>query len=58
MPEGARFGRPLLYLAALALFLFCAGPVFLSLLGSVIPDQALFSFPADRKSTRLNSSHT
>ena len=47
MPEGARFGRPLLYLAALALFLFCAGPVFLSLLGSVIPDQALFSFPAD-----------
>ena len=47
MPEGARLGRPLLYLAALALFLFSAGPVFLSLLGSVIPDQALFSFPAD-----------
>ncbi|HSA82985.1 MAG TPA: carbohydrate ABC transporter permease [Geminicoccaceae bacterium] len=47
MREGSRLGRPLLYLAALLLFLFCAGPVFLSLLGSVIPDQALFSFPAD-----------
>ena len=47
MAEGMRRGRPLLYLAALALFLFSAGPVFLSLLGSVIPDQALFSFPAD-----------
>jgi ABC-type glycerol-3-phosphate transport system permease component len=47
MPEGARLGRPLLYLAALLLFLFSVGPVFLSLLGSVIPDQALFSFPAD-----------
>jgi ABC-type glycerol-3-phosphate transport system permease component len=47
MAEGTRRGRPLLYLAALALFLFSAGPVFLSLLGSVIPDQALFSFPAD-----------
>jgi len=45
MPERARLGRPLLYLAALALFAFSAGPVFLSLLGSVIPDQALFSFP-------------
>jgi ABC-type glycerol-3-phosphate transport system permease component len=47
MAEGGHLGRPLLYLAALVLFLFCAGPVFLSLLGSVIPDQALFSFPAD-----------
>jgi ABC-type glycerol-3-phosphate transport system permease component len=47
MPERRRLGRPLLYLAALLLFLFSAGPVFLSLLGSVIPDQALFSFPAD-----------
>ena len=47
MPERARLGRPLLYLAALVLFLFSAGPIFLSLLGSVIPDQALFSFPAD-----------
>ena len=47
MPEGRHLGRPLLYLAALLLFVFSAGPVFLSLLGSVIPDQALFSFPAD-----------
>jgi multiple sugar transport system permease protein len=47
MPEARRLGRPLLYLAALLLFVFSAGPVFLSLLGSVIPDQALFSFPAD-----------
>jgi ABC-type glycerol-3-phosphate transport system permease component len=47
MTEGSRLGRPLVYLAALALFLFSAGPVVLSLLGSVIPDQALFSVPAD-----------
>ena len=47
MSERARLGRPLLYVAALVLFLFSAGPIFLSLLGSVIPDQALFSFPAD-----------
>ena len=47
MSERARLGRSLLYVAALLLFLFSAGPVFLSLLGSVIPDQALFSFPAD-----------
>jgi ABC-type glycerol-3-phosphate transport system permease component len=47
MPEGARLSRPLIYLAALCLFAFSAGPVFLSFLGSVIPDQALFSFPAD-----------
>ena len=42
---GRGIGRALLYLAALVLFLFSAGPVFLSLLGSVIPDQALFAFP-------------
>jgi len=47
MTESRHLFRPLLYLAALVLFLFSAGPVFLSLLGSVIPDQALFSFPAD-----------
>ncbi|HET6522139.1 MAG TPA: carbohydrate ABC transporter permease [Geminicoccaceae bacterium] len=40
-------GRVGLYLAAAALFAFCAGPVALSLLGSVIPDRALFSFPPD-----------
>ena len=28
MPERARLGRPLLYLAALVLFLFSAGPIF------------------------------
>jgi hypothetical protein len=37
----------LLYLAAAILFVFSAGPALLSLLGSVIPDQALFSFPPD-----------
>lgn len=36
-----------LYLAAAALFVFSAGPVLLSFLGSIIPDQALFSFPPD-----------
>src|ERR671919_2200587 len=40
-------GRALLYLGALVLFAFSAGPVILSLLGSMIPDQALFSFPPD-----------
>jgi ABC-type glycerol-3-phosphate transport system permease component len=44
---GLGIARALLYLAASLLFLFSAGPVFLSLLGSVIPDQALFSFPPD-----------
>ncbi len=35
----------LIYVAAFTLFVFCAGPVILSLLGSIIPDTALFSFP-------------
>ena len=46
-------GRILLYFAALAVFLFSAGPVALSLLGSVIPDRALFSFPPDWFSSGL-----
>ncbi len=46
-------GRILLYLAALTLFVFSAGPVVLSLLGSVIPDRALFSFPPDWFSSGL-----
>jgi ABC-type glycerol-3-phosphate transport system permease component len=37
----------LLYLAGLLLFLVCAGPVGLSLFASVMPDQAIFSFPPD-----------
>jgi ABC-type glycerol-3-phosphate transport system permease component len=44
---GGRIGRVLLYFGALVLFLFSAGPVLLSLLGSIIPDQALFAFPPD-----------
>ena len=47
MALGGRIARALLYLGALVLFAFCAGPVLLSLLGSVIPDQALFAFPPD-----------
>ncbi len=39
--------KTLLYVAALTLFVFCIGPVFLSLMGSIIPDRALFSFPPD-----------
>jgi ABC-type glycerol-3-phosphate transport system permease component len=34
-----------LHLAALLLFLVCAGPVGLSLFASVVPDQAIFAFP-------------
>lgn len=37
----------LLHLAALILFLCCAGPVALSLFASVVPDQAIFDFPPD-----------
>ena len=37
--------RILIHLAALVLFLFCAGPVGLSLFASIMPDQAIFSFP-------------
>lgn len=52
MRRGA-VGRILLYLAAMTVFLFSAGPVVLSLLGSVIPDRALFSFPPDWFSSGL-----
>ncbi|WP_119303655.1 carbohydrate ABC transporter permease [Dongia deserti] len=37
--------RLLVHLAALLLFLLCAGPIGLSLFASVVPDQAIFSFP-------------
>jgi len=37
--------RSLVHLAALLLFLFCAGPIALSLFASVMPDQAIFGFP-------------
>ena len=46
-------GRILLYSAALTVFLFSAGPVVLSLLGSIIPDRALFSFPPNWFSSGL-----
>ena len=35
----------LIHLAALMLLLVCAGPIALSLFASVMPDQAIFSFP-------------
>ncbi len=37
--------RTLIYVAAAVVFAFCAGPIFLSLVGSLLPDTALFSFP-------------
>jgi multiple sugar transport system permease protein len=37
--------RVALYCAAGLLFLFCAGPIALSLFASVMPDQAIFGFP-------------
>ncbi|UCH27304.1 MAG: carbohydrate ABC transporter permease [Trueperaceae bacterium] len=39
--------RILLYLAAFLVFFFSASPVLISLLGSILPDQAIFSFPPD-----------
>ena len=43
--RASTLNRILLYLAALLVFVFSAGPVLLSLLGSILPDQAIFSFP-------------
>jgi multiple sugar transport system permease protein len=37
--------RIFIYFAAIVLFLFCAGPLALTFLGSIIPDAALLSFP-------------
>ncbi len=37
----------LIHVAAVALFLACVAPVGLSLLASLVPDQAIFSFPPD-----------
>ena len=37
----------LVYLAAVAVMIFSAGPVALSLLGAILPDQSIFSFPPD-----------
>jgi ABC-type glycerol-3-phosphate transport system permease component len=39
--------RVLVHLAALLLLVFCGGPIVIAFLGSIIPDQALFSFPPD-----------
>ena len=39
--------RGLVYLAAVAVMIFSAGPVALSLLGAILPDQSIFSFPPD-----------
>jgi ABC-type glycerol-3-phosphate transport system permease component len=39
--------RMLLHLAAALLFVFCAGPIAMAFLGSILPDQSLFSFPPD-----------
>jgi ABC-type glycerol-3-phosphate transport system permease component len=45
--RGHGWRRLLVYGAALLLFLFCIGPVGLSLFASVMPDQAIFAFPPD-----------
>jgi len=37
--------RVFIYAAAVVLFLFSAGPLFLTLIGGIIPDAALLSFP-------------
>ena len=37
----------LVYTAAAVVLVFSAGPVILSLLGALLPDQAVFSFPPD-----------
>lgn len=40
MPRLKRF---LFYVGALTLFIFCTGPIFLSLLGSIVPERAMFA---------------
>lgn len=45
MSTPRRIGSVLLTLAALVVFVFSAGPVVLALIGSVVPDQAIFAYP-------------
>ncbi len=43
----AAINQTLIYVAAVAVFVFSAGPLILSLFGSILPDQSIFSFPPD-----------
>ena len=47
MRRNHTLGRGLLLFGAFLVFLFSAGPVLLSFLGSIVPDQAIFSYPPD-----------
>ena len=43
----AAINQTLIYMAAVAVFIFSAGPLILSFFGSILPDQSIFSFPPD-----------
>lgn len=43
----AAINQTLIYLAAVTVFVFSASPLILSFLGSILPDQSIFSFPPD-----------
>lgn len=45
MTRARRLGRAFLMLGALLVFVFTAGPVLLAFIGSIVPDQAIFSYP-------------
>lgn len=45
MTRGRDTGRAFLMLGAFLVFLFSGGPVLLSFIGSIVPDQAIFSYP-------------
>jgi len=45
MKRDSRVARTLVAIGAFLVFLFTAGPVILSFIGSIVPDQAIFSYP-------------
>ncbi|MDZ7799654.1 MAG: carbohydrate ABC transporter permease [Trueperaceae bacterium] len=45
MTRGRDVGRAFLMLGAFLVFLFSGGPVLLAFIGSIVPDQAIFSYP-------------
>lgn len=47
MRQRSALSKAALVIAALVVFLFSAGPVLLSFIGSIVPDQAIFSYPPD-----------
>ncbi|MFQ5971134.1 MAG: carbohydrate ABC transporter permease [Alphaproteobacteria bacterium] len=52
MPRLRRF---LFYVGAFTLFIFCTGPIFLSLLGSIVPERAMFAGEWFREGVNLDN---